>query len=756
MPAFGKSDRTRLYLTDRIARGYFNMKVSARLSVLAVVFSFCTSGYAQQSITPADPAFYAMDRQQMHFDDYQVMLFNYRGFVCPRQYSITSFTNVQFLPLSAPGYTFNLNFFDPNTGITVRDDVPTIWDEWNQRGTGVDPLGCNFRPGSPFLMVTQDETWQPNGYFRKGTFHKEVDGKWLSFSIKSSSNVSYHTDEVFIRLTLRNRTDKAIRLTVIPNQVAGKLFCDGINGSDAAVPIDAFTLGSGQMNVRVSSDITSLNDKGFELELPVGEYVTACFAVRFYAAGQPAPALVQKDIRQRMEKADQVTQEKLKWAYDKLPKLESTNTRLKEYYYRCLLSVLMSRYENPAYINNPFWAVGYWPYTISWDTSYSSDILAMLEPESLKEAILTDFREVKMKRTYVSWKGAFWDNLYIQEPFALQIMIEAYLRHTGDYTIFNAKAGEATVWEWLQRWVSELKTNYMNKAGLMDIGYDTQKIIEIRTDGYNHVVPIVNVLTVHLLYRMADWGQALEDPAGEGYLKEAVKLKDLMNKHLWNSRLGWFENLYPDGSKGAIWTNHLFDALGTDYLSGDQVNGLVSHLREGEFLGRFGLYSIARRDSVHWDLIDSDWGGGGQYAGMPGRVSRNLYRQGFPELGWEILKRHMQYLDYFPYLPQNPRTDSPQQDRSSMPVEISAGAGMEAIIFGTFGISLKNNNLIIKPNPHQETGTSSLSGFRFGGKSYDIVTELRSFAVYCDGKLLAIKPIGESITISGTVNTQLP
>jgi hypothetical protein len=725
------------------------MSASTYFRLITLIIAFGPAGFAQKPATPADPEYYAMERQQMHFDDYQVMLINYRGFVCPRQYSMTSFTNVQFLPLSAPGYTFNLNFFDANTGILVRDDVPTIWDQWNQQGTGVDPLGCNFRPGSPYLMVTQDETWQPNGYFRSGTFHKEVDGKWLSFSIKSSSSVSYGNDEVFIRLTLRNRTDKPLRLTLIPNQVAGKLFCDGISGSDATTQIDAFTLGSEQMHARVSSDIATVSDKGFELELPAGDYLTACFAVQFYAAGKPKPALVQKDIRQRMERADQVTREKLNWAYNRLPKLESSNARLKEYYYRCLLSVLMSRYENPNYITNPFWAVGYWPFTISWDTSYSSDILAMLEPESLKEAILTDFREVRMKRTYVSWKGAFWDNLYIQEPFALQIMIEAYIRHTGDYSIFSEKAGDATVWEWMQRWVTELKTNYMNKAGLMDIGYDTQKIIEIRTDGYNHVVPIVNVLTVHLLYRMADWAQMLSDSAGSGYLEDADKLKGLMNKNLWNEELKWFENLYPDGTKGAIWTNHLFDALGTDYLSGSQIAGLMSHLREGEFLGKFGIYSIARRDSVHWDLIDSDWGGGGQYAGMPGRISRNLYRQGFPETGWEILKRHMRYIEFFPYLPQNPRTDSPQQDRSSMPVEIAAGSGMEAIIFGIFGINLNNNQLIIKPNTHEDLGSMSLTGFRFAGKQYDIHTGPRSFVVYCDGKFVASKQLGESITIAG-------
>ena len=506
------------------------------------------------------------------------------------------------------------------------------------------------------------------------------------------------------------------------------------------------------MQARVSSDIETISEKGFELTLDPGEYVTRYFAVQFYAANSPAPAIVQKDIAIRMKDADQVTREKLKWAYENVPKLESSNKKLQEYYYRCLLSVMMSRYENPKYITNPFWAVGYWPFTISWDTSYASDILAMLDPKSLKEAILTDFREVKMKRTYVSWKGAEWDNLYIQEPFALQIMIEAYLRHTGDFTLFNAQAGDVTVWEGMQQWVTELKTNYTNKQGLMDVGYDTQKIIEIRTDGYNHVVPIVNVLTTHLLYRMSEWAGILKDKNFQTYKNDADKLKGLMNQNLWNDQIGWFDNLYPDGSKEAIWTNHLFDALGTDYLTGNQVNKMVSHLREGVFLGKFGVYSIARKDSVHWDLIDSDWGGGGQYAGMPGRISRNLYKQGFPEMGWDILKRNMRYIDYFPYLPQNPRTDAPIQDRSSMPLEISAGAGMEAIIFGSFGISIDKDQLTIKPNTHEELVVSTLRDFKFMGKSYSIEIGKRNFSVYRDGMYFMTIPFGESVVIKGNIN----
>jgi hypothetical protein len=327
-------------------------------------------------------------------------------------------------------------------------------------------------------------------------------------------------------------------------------------------------------------------------------------------------------------------------------------------------------------------------------------------------------------------------------------MIEAYLRHTGDYTIFNEKAGDATVWQWMKRWIAELKTNYTNKNGLIDVGYDTKKIIEIRTDGYNHVVPVLNILTTHLLYRMSDWAKLLNDSEREEYFNGAEKLKDLTNKYLWNDLKGWFDNLYPDGERGTIWTMHLYDALGTNHLSGEQINKLVSHLKEGVFLGKYGVYSIARNDTVHWDLIDSDWGGGGQYAGMPGRISRYLFQNGFAEIGWNIIKRNMRYTDYFPYFPQNPKTDNPEQDRSSMPLEISSGAGIEAIIFGVFGISIDGNKLNIKPSASEDFEENSLRNFKYKGNTYKIQMHKRFFDVYQDGKLYASKPYGESVVVT--------
>ena len=105
------------------------------LLILTLFFLVNMQVLAQKEYTPADPEYYAMDREDMTFDDEQVLLVNYRGFVSPRQYSVTQFTNVWFLPIGAPRYEFNLNFFDKGTGRIIEDDVPTKWKLWIDRST---------------------------------------------------------------------------------------------------------------------------------------------------------------------------------------------------------------------------------------------------------------------------------------------------------------------------------------------------------------------------------------------------------------------------------------------------------------------------------------------------------------------------------------------------------------------------------------------------------------------------------------------
>ena len=43
------------------------------------------------------------------------------------------------------------------------------------------PLGLNFTPGTPYVMLLQQAYWEPNTYFRTGTFHKLFGDRWISY-----------------------------------------------------------------------------------------------------------------------------------------------------------------------------------------------------------------------------------------------------------------------------------------------------------------------------------------------------------------------------------------------------------------------------------------------------------------------------------------------------------------------------------------------------------------------------------------------
>ena len=95
------------------------------------------------------------------------------------------------------------------------------------------------------------------------------------------------------------------------------------------------------------------------------------------------------------------------------------------------------------------------------------------------------------------------------------------------------------------------------------------------------------------------------------------------------------------------------------------------------------MYSISKRDETHWDLMDEDWGGGGQYTGVPLRIAETLYRLGHGELAWNILSRCTRWTERYPYIPQDAFTDYPNDlDEEDMPLEIASGSGVQAILSG--------------------------------------------------------------------------
>lgn len=679
-------------------------------------------------LTPED---LQMHRNQIYLDDDQIILFNGRGFASPRQYSVTGITSLYFFPIEWHGYDFWMNFKDKQTGTVIQDNTPELFR------TGPDPLGCNFRPGAPMLFVTQDEMWQPNQYYREATFHKLIKNKWISFRTESWTSVSGEKDEVFLKLKIMNNKLETLNVSIHPNQIYKK-YGDNIQGLVAEY---------GDYKVVVSSDINSISEEGFDLYLEPGEEKECFFAIQIVPKNQDVP-FYQTDISLRSRKAYDRTCERLALSSDLLPKIQSENKYLEELYKRCLITVNECKYERNDFVVNPFWASGTWPISMIWDQCFAEEALAMLSPEGVKESIKLVLRLGKMERSYIYYNGAVpFYVLYIQDPFAIQTMIDAYITYTGDWGILDEKVEDATVYEWMKRWTNKLKNEFSRTDGLIDVGYNTELLIEIRTDGYNHVVPVINGLTADLYRWMAEEAERRGDKDASRFKTWHDQLVASMNEKLWNDEEGWFNNLYPDGNKGITWGYHLLDLLDKNSLSSYQAHRLIQHLADGEFMSKYGLYAVSKVDDLHWDQIDTDWGGGGQYNGMTLRIAKNLFERGYGIQGWEILKRYSKYTDHFPYFTHNPLSDKMSQDHSSMSLQISAGAGLEAIFSGLFGVRpQKDGSIVFTPFNHLELGKSKLTDFRFRGNSYDVILRKDQYEVWKNGELFAISKYGKKTT----------
>ena len=689
------------------------------------------------------PEMLGMERTRIIFSGRRLRLFNGRGAISVRDWSVTGLQNLQFPPIDIRDYHFLLAFRDEKSKVLIEDVVGDAHEQLATTGHGTTPLGFNFFPTTPFVMLLQQAHWQPNMYLRTGTFHKEFNGHWVSFGLQTKASVSAEKDEIYLEVQIQNRQPTPLVLTVIPVQSAPTLSLN-IPGEKTppASPVthpDAFTLASNQIRITVVSDLAKHTGEGWSLTIPAQGKETARFAIILQRPGASPPELYAPDLAQRVERADHALRERLRWASERLPRISTSDRPLDDLYYRCLLSVLDSRWVRENFTPNPFYAVGTWVFTIAWDTSYASELLAMLDPEGLREGFLNFIRSGLLKSTYIPWNGKAGEFAYAQDPFAKMRILQDYLRQTGDLAFLDRVENGATVLEWMKRMGREIVKEHGRPDGLLDFGGNSNNLLEMRTDGYEHVVAATNGLAADYFRQVAEWGRARHDPEAAQFQQWASQLEKSINDKLWNEQVGWFENLFPDGSRHLVWSYHVFDVLGSEFLSEEQQRQLIRPLAEGQFLGLNGMYSISKRDETHWDLMDEDWGGGGQYTGMPLRIAETLYRLGQGELAWNILSRCTRWTERYPYIPQDAFTDYPNDlDEEDMPLEIASGSGVQAILFGTFGLRPKmDGELGVSPSYHQELGEAKMTGYRFRGHSYDVMMGPWGFEVYQDGKLAA-------------------
>lgn len=700
-----------------------------------------------------------MKRSRIALPDDMIRAFSGHGAVALRDHTVTGLRNLQMTPFEQRGWEFELSFVDARTQVVIRDFADVVWAFHRGTEQGMHPLAINFGTGrgaddfdpsagdhhertegsEAYLrgLVPQWATWEPNRIRRQGTFHKRIGGVLTSFAIVTEARCSPIEPVAYLTVEIRNRDDHELEFEVRPVQRVRRGISIDHRADDLAEHLDWRTVAgpvaqwpggraalADRFAVRVDADLPAADDH-WRLVVPPNGTVTTTF--RIAAGPVDAAPLPVDDIRNRFERDMRIYEGRRSTFAGGLPNVRAT-PELEHFYATCVQTVFEARWERPDWPVSPFYSAGTWLATLAWDTSFSSGMLAINDPKGLRRTLLAIVGAGLTEHSYLLWDGGYGPH-YAYTLFAATRAVRDYLEVTGDLTLLEEVLpnGRSFLAELVACFDDALRSR-RDETGLIWFSDETSDHLETRTDGQQGAVAVINLVAIECLAWVAALPGCSADDA-RLFARGAAQIRAGLDP-LWNPAETWFENRLSNGTRERVMSFHLFDALTSRGLRDDEQLALVAHLRDGEFLGEFGMHSISLLDEVHFDYDDADWGGGGQYSGMPLRIALDLWRTGYSEQAWDILRRCIRWTEAFPYVPQEVYADALISPDVEQPVVLAAGAGVQAIVFGMFGVHPQIDGLLtVAPSRQPFAVGFELTDYRHRDHTVSVVLDSEEFEV---------------------------
>jgi hypothetical protein len=272
--------------------------------------------------------------------------------------------------------------------------------------------------------------------------------------------------------------------------------------------------------------------------------------------------------------------------------------------------------------------------------------------------------------------------------------------------------------------------------GVIDYG-DQHNLLEMRGMGWEHMVPSPNAERVWCFRRLADLGERIgyDKSTVQQWRKKADTIAANIRKALWDDTTGWFCCKYPDGHKETVYSIQVFDMFRTGVCTPAMKKRMLEQLEEGKFLFPYGVSSISKADSIHYEVTDTDWGGGGAYSGDLPQLALDLYHEQLPEKAWDVLKRQFWMGEQLPYFPQEHYCDRPGSPSFKRANVISGLTGAAAILYGMAGLEPRlDGSLWIHPQPTLKD-TVEIKGFVHRRHVIDLELSTSFCKIVLDGKV---------------------
>lgn len=242
-----------------------------------------------------------------------------------------------------------------------------------------------------------------------------------------------------------------------------------------------------------------------------------------------------------------------------LPTLVSNDEKLRDVYYRSLLTLLVLHRTNMKMCDRVFVTSGERDKGVVffWDTSMWSKVFALLEPKAMKQhARIFLSCDPHRGPVYNMATGEQWDGWYAANDSTIFTFVSEYINSTSDVAFLDEQVGDRTVlehidalatnWQQLQRDKSKMLADYGENRNLLECA-----------PTYVHRVPSFNAANVWMMRVAADLQEQRGNAARAAQLREWANRCSQAVLALYKPGDGVWYALHRDGQRVEL--RHCYD-----------------------------------------------------------------------------------------------------------------------------------------------------------------------------------------------------
>lgn len=594
------------------------------------------------------------------------------------------------------------------------------------------PDGPDYGKGDVGLLYSAG-TWYPDKISRTGTYHHFKGNLLYSFSVKSELIPLFGKSGFMEKITVTNRSDHSVNLNLNIALNPGELLNEPLSKWGYSLFRWTAPAANSEGNNIWQNEKTKITlfKQAEAANLKQNQTHTFYTAVIIADYNDKFPDSFDFEANER--ETTSAWEKRIEKYTQNIPLLESNIPAMKEFYNRSILSGLVCIWENKKFKLNPHVSTsgmdGGATCSYLWDVAgYNPKVLTLMLGDDILN-IARQMAKIDLEKYYAfTLDGSGIGVKYAYSPAAFTSLVAA---------VFQFLKPDKELYYDARELILSDEKREDKKTNLIDYGVQ-HNLLEMRGTGWEHIVVSPNAERIWCLSQLSQMGEIVGENNSliEEWKFKAGLIKESIRKNLWDDNKKWFASVYPNGFKDFVYSIQAFDVLPTGVCTAEMEKALLSNLRDGAFLSKYGVSSVSAEDTVHYEVVDTDWSGGGAYLGDGLQLASFLYESNNKELAWKILKRYFWMGESFIYYPQEIYVDKPGSPAHKRANVISGLNGAEALLFGLFGFNAeKEGSLFINPHPVNE-GSISIKGFCYKGNTVDVNLSINELKIFKNGKLI--------------------